>query len=137
VAAAVGQPDSYAGELPVVFVSLVPGADIDEATLLAFAAGRVPEPAAQPKQVWILPELPLTPVGKIFKPTLRAHATSHAIRAALERLRPPQAAEIEVADGGGRAIVRIAGLDAATEARVRAALAGMPIQIGIEAAPCS
>ena len=72
VAAAVGQPDAYAGELPVAFVALAPGAKVEETELLAFAADRVPEPAARPKQVWIVPELPLTPVGKIFKPALRA-----------------------------------------------------------------
>jgi fatty-acyl-CoA synthase len=41
--AAVGAPDAYAGELPVAFVTLRPGASVTEAELLAFAAERVDE----------------------------------------------------------------------------------------------
>lgn len=137
VAAAVGQPDAYAGELPVAFVTLVPGAQADEAALLAFASGRVPEPAARPKQVWIVDELPLTPVGKVFKPALRARAARHAIHAALAVLQPPpHVMEVLVAEGPGGAVIHVAALDAAAEAAIKAALAGMPIPIRIEAAPC-
>ncbi|HSV51780.1 MAG TPA: AMP-binding protein, partial [Burkholderiaceae bacterium] len=39
--AAVGAPDAYAGELPVVFATLIPGASATEAELLAFASARV------------------------------------------------------------------------------------------------
>ena len=84
-AAAVGQPDSYAGELPVAFVSLKHGAKADEAELVAFIKPLVAEPAAHPKRIWILDELPLTPVGKIFKPALRNIAARDAIRIAIER----------------------------------------------------
>jgi len=136
VAAAVGQPDAYAGELPVAFVTLAPGAQVEEAVLLAFVSGRVPEPAARPRQVWIVDELPLTPVGKIFKPALRAIAARHAIRAALDALDPPpRVAEVLVAEGPGGAVVRVAALDASIEAAIKAALAGMPIPVRIEAAP--
>jgi fatty-acyl-CoA synthase len=75
VAAAVGQPDSYTGELPVAFVSLKPGAMITSDALLAYVAPLMPEPAACPKQISVLHELPLTPVGKIYKPALRLLAT--------------------------------------------------------------
>ncbi len=84
-AAAVGQPDSYAGELPVAFVTLKDGASIDEADLIAFVKPLMSEPAAHPKRIWILDKLPLTPVGKIFKPALRAIAVRNAIRTAIER----------------------------------------------------
>ena len=134
VAAAVGQPDAYSGELPVAFVTLAPGAQVDGAALMAFAAQRVPEPAARPKQVWILSEMPLTPVGKIFKPTLRIQATRHAVSSALQSLRPsPEIAEITVVEGGGVAI-RVNGLDDAMAAAIKAALAGMPLQISVEPA---
>ena len=49
--AAVGAPDAYAGELPVAFATLVPGASVSEAELLAFAAERVDEAPARPKSV--------------------------------------------------------------------------------------
>lgn len=69
--AAVGAPDAYAGELPVVFVTLVPGAAASEAELLEFVRSRVDEPPARPKSVSILPTMPMTLVGKIYKPELR------------------------------------------------------------------
>lgn len=72
--AAVGAPDAYAGELPVVFVTLLPGAQHDESDLLAFVRERVDDPAAKPKSVTVLTTMPLTNVGKIYKPDLRAIA---------------------------------------------------------------
>ncbi len=76
--AAVGAPDAYAGELPVVFVTLVPGASASEAELLAFAAERVDEAPAKPKAVTILEHMPMTNVGKIYKPELRQMAAAAA-----------------------------------------------------------
>ena len=76
--AAVGAPDAYAGELPVVFVTLVPGCIATEAELLEFVRQRVDEPPARPKSVTILQVMPMTSVGKIFKPDLRQLAASRA-----------------------------------------------------------
>jgi fatty-acyl-CoA synthase len=45
-----------------------------EDELLAFVCERVDEPPARPKRVTILDTLPLTNVGKIYKPDLRAMA---------------------------------------------------------------
>jgi fatty-acyl-CoA synthase len=72
--AAVGAPDPYAGELPVVFATLIPGATATEEELLAFVCAGVDEPPARPKRVTILETMPLTNVGKIYKPDLRAMA---------------------------------------------------------------
>ncbi len=69
--AAVGAPDPYAGELPVAFVTLKTGHEADAEILKAFAARHVDEPPARPRYVEILPALPVTNVGKIFKPALR------------------------------------------------------------------
>jgi fatty-acyl-CoA synthase len=77
--AAVGVPDAYAGELPVVFVTLVAGAAASEAELLDFVRQRVDEPPARPKSVTILQTMPMTSVGKIFKPDLRQLAASRAM----------------------------------------------------------
>ena len=86
-AAAVGQPDGYAGELPVAFVQLKPGATVD-----AGGAARILPPgntrarrragAGRP-----IPTMPLTGVGKIFKPALRLDAAQRAFDAALMPLR--------------------------------------------------
>lgn len=70
LAAAVGRPDAHAGEVPVAYVQLEPGAEAGEEELMSYAAENIGERAAIPKQVVVLDELPLTPVGKIFKPAL-------------------------------------------------------------------
>ncbi len=72
--AAVGAPDAYAGELPVVFATLIPGTTATEAELLEFVCAGVDEPPARPKRVTILETMPMTNVGKIYKPDLRALA---------------------------------------------------------------
>jgi fatty-acyl-CoA synthase len=70
LAAAVGRPDPYAGELPVAYVQLRPGATSDKAALLAYAADHIGERAAIPKDIHLIDEVPQTAVGKIFKPYL-------------------------------------------------------------------
>jgi fatty-acyl-CoA synthase len=80
MAAAIGSPDAYAGEVPVVYVQAKPGASATEQELLEFAAGRIAERAAVPKRVRIVPALPLTNVGKIFKPALLQREAESVIR---------------------------------------------------------
>jgi fatty-acyl-CoA synthase len=79
--AAVGAPDAYAGELPVAFASLRPGMHATEPELLAFAAERVNEAPARPKTVTIVANMPVTQVGKIFKPALRDLAALAVVQA--------------------------------------------------------
>ncbi|QNK71144.1 acyl-CoA synthetase [Variovorax sp. PAMC26660] len=79
--AAVGAPDAYAGELPVIFATLVPGASATEEELLAFTAGRVDEAPARPKWVSVIATMPMTNVGKIYKPELRAMAARQVVAA--------------------------------------------------------
>jgi fatty-acyl-CoA synthase len=81
--AAVGAPDAYAGELPVIFATLVPGASATEEELLAFTAARVDEAPARPKWVSVIDTMPMTNVGKIYKPELRAMAARHVVAAAV------------------------------------------------------
>ncbi len=82
-AGAIGQPDSYAGELPCAYVELVKDATVTVEELLTFAKDRIHERAAHPKHLEILPELPKTAVGKIFKPDLRKLAIKRVYNAAL------------------------------------------------------
>ena len=83
-AGAIGQPDAHAGELPCVYVELIEGASATEAELLEYCLQNVPERAAQPKHVEIMPELPKTAVGKVFKPDLRKKAITRVYDAALD-----------------------------------------------------
>ena len=80
---AIGQPDEHSGEIPCAYVELVAGAKVSPEELVAFANERVAERAAQPKYIEILPELPKTAVGKVFKPALRKSAIIRIYNAAL------------------------------------------------------
>ena len=80
---AIGQPDSYAGELPCAYVELVEGASVDHVELLEFASKHIPERAAVPKHVEVIDELPKTAVGKVFKPGLRRMAIMRVLNEAL------------------------------------------------------
>jgi fatty-acyl-CoA synthase len=132
-AAAVGRPDSYAGEIPVAFVQLKPGARAAAEELQAFARERIPERAAAPNEVIILAEMPLTRVGKIFKPELRYVAA----RRTLERVLAPLVAKdvtmtVEVGphpEHGTFAGVLLAGTASeADAARLRGALKGFQLR---------
>jgi fatty-acyl-CoA synthase len=78
LAAVVGEPDAYAGELPVAFVQLKPGPTVAAEELLAFVAERTPERAAVPVRIYFTDAVPLTAVGKVFKPALRWDAAQRA-----------------------------------------------------------
>ncbi len=86
-AAAVGRPDAYAGELPVLFVQLKADASATAEEIEAFVRQRIPERAAVPVEIIFTERMPLTAVGKIFKPQLR----DIAARLVFERLVMPLA----------------------------------------------
>jgi fatty-acyl-CoA synthase len=99
LAALVGEPDAYAGELPVAYVQLKAGAKAEPAELMQWAAGRTPERAAVPTQLYIVDNVPLTAVGKVFKPALRTDAAERAVRRMLAPILQPEActADVQVA----------------------------------------
>jgi fatty-acyl-CoA synthase len=104
-AAAVGRPDQHAGELPVAYVTLRPTARSQAEELRAWAGTRIPEAAAAPKEIIVVDEIPLTEVGKVFKPALRADAARRLVTAELAAL-------------GGRS--RLAATDGTSRLRVLA-----------------
>jgi len=83
VVGAIGQPDAHAGELPCAYVELVKGASATVDDLMAYLTTHIHERAAVPKYLEVLPELPKTAVGKVFKPDLRRMAISRTYDAAL------------------------------------------------------
>jgi fatty-acyl-CoA synthase len=84
MAAAVGAPDEYAGEMPVAFVTLKPGSTLTEAELSDFANKLIPERPAYPKRIDFLGVIPLTAIGKIYKPALKIMAIERVIKDRLE-----------------------------------------------------
>lgn len=139
IAAAVGQPDAYAGETPVAYVQLRPGAAANEADLLEHARACVSERAACPARIFIVDAMPTTAVGKVYKPELRSDATCRVVRERLDGIAPETGA-IEVGVGpdaksGIRVTVTLRGVRAveqpALAARTRALLATYPFQFEI------
>ena len=73
------------GVFPCAYVELVKDAEVTGAALLDFARAHIHERAAVPKLIEILPELPKTAVGKVFKPDLRRLAITRVYNEALEK----------------------------------------------------
>ena len=113
-AAMVGQPDAYAGELPVGYVQLKPGAKVEPGELEAWVRERTPERAAVPVQIIPIDPMPLTGVGKVFKPQLRWDAAQRVFAKVLTPL-VEQGIDCQVKVGahgshGSIATVTIAGV---------------------------
>ncbi len=139
--AAVGAPDAYAGELPVIFATLVPGASATEDELLAFTAARVDEAPAKPKWVSVIGTMPMTNVGKIYKPELRAMAARQVVAAMVGEV----CAELGASDAArpavtteGENLVHVqidaaaaGALAAALQERLQKALAPLPFKTRI------
>jgi fatty-acyl-CoA synthase len=104
LAAAVGQPDAHAGELPCAFVTLRASAECTRDELQRFAKEHVSERAAAPVHVEILDEMPVTAVGKILKGPLRRLASERVLQSALAEA-GVQDAHVEVYDDANRGLV--------------------------------
>ncbi|HIF73725.1 MAG TPA: acyl-CoA synthetase [Porticoccaceae bacterium] len=85
VSIAIGLPDSYAGELPMAYVVKTPGSEISAETLIAYCAEQISERAAVPKRIEFIDTMPLTAVGKIFRPSLRLMITEDVAREVLTK----------------------------------------------------
>ena len=102
LAAAVGMPDDYAGELPVCYVTLRAGASASEDELQDHARHTIGERPAWPKHIHIVETIPLTLVGKIYKPQLRCDAATRLVTQIVrDRLALP-GARVQATDGGPR-----------------------------------
>jgi fatty-acyl-CoA synthase len=136
-AGAVGMPDAYAGEVPVAYVTLRPGACATEEELLAFAKATINEPPALPRRLFVLEHLPMTAVGKIYKPALRQDCTTRHL---LKVLQGEPIAALVVREEPARGQVVCIKLEAADEGstretrqRIATSLAGY--LLGLEWAP--
>lgn len=100
LAAAVGMPDAYAGELPVCYVALKPGASVTEDELHAHAQQTIGERPAWPKHIHIVDAIPLTSVGKIYKPQLRCDAARRLVARLVQRELGLADAQVQAHEGG-------------------------------------
>ena len=86
ISAAVGMPDAYAGEVPILYAVAAPGVQLDVCLLQRYLEEHVAEPPAKPKRVVLLDALPVTAVGKIVKNDLRDRAVVEKVRIEVERI---------------------------------------------------
>jgi fatty-acyl-CoA synthase len=127
--AVVAEPDAYAGELAVAFVTLKPGMQIDAATLLEQVAPQVYERPATPKRVTILQAMPTTAIGKIYKPALRLQAMETKLT---EMLADIPGATVKATEQGGILMARVliaSGHDALQERQLRERLAAIAVKV--------
>jgi fatty-acyl-CoA synthase len=135
LAAAVGQPDRRVGEMPVAYVQMRPDAEFDETAIKDFVRDRIQERAANPIAIHPLPEMPLTMVGKIFKPALRMDAARRVFQRELSALTAGRAeVTVEVAAHpvyGTLATIHLSGADDEVTDQVRQAMAGYPMRFEV------
>jgi fatty-acyl-CoA synthase len=135
LAAAVGRPDRYAGELPVLFVQLRDGLQADPEKIREFVTARIQERAATPKAVFVIKTMPLSGPGKIYKVALRFEAARAALQADLDAaLGPDHGVEVKVVEDSKSGVaVRLGGTaPTAVRARARSELAGYSFKIELE-----
>jgi fatty-acyl-CoA synthase len=110
----------------MAFVEFVPGAKIDCDALLTHCRATIQERAACPVVIVVLEQMPLTAVGKIFRPALRELALRKAVSAALEEVLGAVVPQIETNLVGGRpeVVIHVLDADSATQEKLRVAFAG-------------
>ncbi|WP_290813292.1 AMP-binding protein [Ferrovibrio sp.] len=138
ISAAVGMPDAYAGEVPVLFVVASPGTAIDMAALERHLGSAIAEPPARPKRIFQIEALPTTAVGKIVKNELRDRAIEEKVRAEIAAaFEQPVEARIQIGkDDKLNTVVRVeivASDDGPLQA-LRAALEPLPQRYDIAVA---
>jgi fatty-acyl-CoA synthase len=124
-AAAVGRPDRHSGEVPVAYVVPAGPRPFDETELLAWAGTAIDEAAARPKRIYPIDAIPLTSVGKQFKPALLADAAVRVVTDALTAA-SLSGAQVTAAHEDGRLVLTVTG---AAPDRVRDAVAGFALTV--------
>ena len=126
MAAAVGRPDPHAGEVPVVYVQLQAGSSLSPEEILDYLKQEIGERAAVPKEVIIIDEMPLTLVGKIFKPALRWDSTKRVYITELQALGDlVKSVDVKVGEDkvhGSLAVISVKPGENASEEDIRAGI---------------
>lgn len=132
LSAAVGMPDGYSGEVPVLYVSVRSAQEFDVADFETFLQQKIHEPPARPRHVFVVDEIPVTAVGKLFKPELRHRAAGMKLQMEAEALLG-RAGGIHVAAppaGDGRYTVSFTGKVSEEERQaVKGVLSALPIDV--------
>lgn len=135
-AAAVGQPCATRGELPMAFVEPKPGETIDVGEIMNFARANIAERAAVPVEIMSIEHMPLTAVGKVFKPPLRQEAIALVVRRLCDETGVTDP-EVRVEEEGGKsvAVIRVPHADEPEVATLVSRLSRFTFPSRIEPAP--
>ncbi len=117
-AAAIGEPDRDKGEIPIAYVQLRPGMSVSESELMGHCRSEITERAAIPRTVRIIEAMPLTAVGKIFKPDLRLDVIRQCARTVAARLDEGRTLGVEVRETGGTIAVVLVVADPSMDGAV-------------------
>ena len=133
LSAAIGRPDPLKGEMPIAYVELVAGADVEAAELLQLCREQVSERAACPIAIAILPKMPLTAVGKIAKPALRRLATQDVVQGIADEVLGAERASIEIPEVTGRqkVVISAKGISSTEAEAIKTLLDGFPFNVSI------
>jgi fatty-acyl-CoA synthase len=134
LAAAVGVPDGYAGEVPVCYVTLRPGMAATEAELREHAEQTIAERPAWPRHIHFIDTIPLTTVGKIYKPQLRCDAAQRLVSQLVCKQMGMSDAAIQVREGGRRGMtvsVKLPPAQQAAISQVQQALSGFLFEVEV------
>lgn len=131
ICAVVAEPDPHSGEVPAAFVMLKPGVQLAGETVLGEVAPKVYERPAVPKRVVVLDALPLTAVGKVYKPALRVRAAELKLQEVLAAAAPGVALKVSAKEKGAGLVAEVeidAERDAALEHRLRETLGAVAVE---------
>lgn len=136
LAAAVGRPDPKVGEMPICFVTLHPGKYVAPDELRQFARETIGDRAAVPAEVIIIEEMPVTTVGKIFKPGLRNRSVRSAICSELSDLPidNPSVAILDEENLGLRVVVTVKSESELASVKDRLSMFTFPIDVRVSTA---
>ena len=104
---------------------LKPGAATSENELHDHAQRTIAERPAWPKRIVIVPVIPLTAVGKVYKPPLRCQAAVWLVEQVLQGVLLVAAAQVRAQEGGVKGLqvtVTLAAQDAACAPGIEQAL---------------
>ncbi len=131
-AAAVGKPCPRAGELPMVFVERKAGSLLSVDDLAEYARKSIQERAAVPVDIRWIDAMPLTAVGKVFKPPLKDRAIAIAIE---EQCRIAGVEPLEINVSNGNAIVTLTDELAGSAGQLDAVLSRFSFRCRIDRLP--
>ncbi|MFZ1341711.1 acyl-CoA synthetase [Thiothrix eikelboomii] len=131
LAAAIGRPDAYAGEVPVAYVQLKPDSVVQEDELMAHARAHISEHAAIPKAIRIVSAIPLTAVGKIYKPALKQREIEAVLAEVLRNAKLPFVSLEVLQDAKLGTLVELALAEPAHQQMAQQLLGQYPFQFRI------